>query len=30
LGPAQSIDDIWTIDKAARQLAERLAAELII
>ncbi len=30
LGPVRSIEDIWTIDKAARQLAERLAAELII
>ncbi|MBN8818062.1 MAG: 1-deoxy-D-xylulose-5-phosphate reductoisomerase [Sphingomonas sp.] len=29
LGPAASIDDVWAIDLSARQLAERLAAELI-
>jgi 1-deoxy-D-xylulose-5-phosphate reductoisomerase len=29
LGPAATIDDVWAIDLSARQLAERLAAELI-
>ncbi len=29
LGPVGGIDDIWTIDLSARQLAERLTAELI-
>ena len=29
MAPAASIDDVWTIDRAARRQAERLAAELI-
>jgi len=29
LGPVRSIDDVWAVDMSARQLAVRLAAELI-